>query len=88
MTNINLPKAYSRYGASMGRRSDPIAGKVHLQKVVLDSGGYDKGGAYWGTGETLWCAEDAEGNQQFFRCDSRESAKAFLKNQFDVSFYR
>lgn len=43
-----LTKAFSRYGASMGRATTPPQGKVHLEHMPLDSGGYDKGGAYWG----------------------------------------
>lgn len=28
--------------------------KVFKQRVNLNSGGYDKGGAYWGLGSELW----------------------------------
>lgn len=42
-----------KYGAPMGRRSDdpiylPKNTRVFDRKVPLDSGAYDKGGAYWG----------------------------------------
>lgn len=66
-----------KYGASMGRPSDgTLQGKVHLQLVRLDYGGYDSGGAYWGWGDPLFCAWDNEGNQVFFRAKSRADAKA------------
>jgi hypothetical protein len=65
-----------RYGAPMGRREDGYLGtsprhSVRLFRVRLDSGGYDDGGAYWGTGEPLWCAIDGDGNRQFMRAPSR-----------------
>ena len=84
-------KGYSQYGASMGRRSSgKLEGKVSLVRVRLDSGGYDKGGGYWGTGTPLWFAEDAEGNSTYFRSDSRESAKDKLIKEHSLitSFYR
>jgi hypothetical protein len=71
----------ARYGAPMGRRSvpdlDTTRGTVRLFSVKLDSGGYDDGGAYWGTnrpGERLYCAIDHAGDMQFIRSTSREMA--------------
>lgn len=69
----------SRYGAPMGRRADSyletdLPRFVRLFRVRLDSGGYDDGGAYWGIGAPLWCAEDDDGNRQFLRAGSRERA--------------
>ena len=53
-------KACSQYGASMGRRDNITEAlaveKLHLQRVRLDSGGYDPGGAYWGHGAPLFVA--------------------------------
>ncbi len=54
MAEHKFSKAYSQYGASMGRPSEALEGKVKLFQVRLDSGGYDNGGAYWGPGEPLW----------------------------------
>lgn len=73
----------SRYGAPMGRRADgfletEVSRFVRLFRVRLDSGGYDDGGAYWGLGEPLWCAEDDDGNRQFIRASSRERAALLL----------
>lgn len=48
-----------KYGAPMGRGNvlRPGDGKTHERvfdrRVPLDSGGYDKGGAYWGHGKEL-----------------------------------
>ena len=52
--SYNYTKAYSQYGASMGRpdcinEADTVV-KILLERVRLDSGGYDLGGAYWGHG--------------------------------------
>ena len=77
----------SPYGAPMGRRSDPIEGKVHLQRVPFVDGDYDKGGAYWGGGRDtppLWCAWNEEG-AAYQRAKSREDAKALFPG---CSFYR
>lgn len=65
-----LTKAYSQYGAQMGRSnvgtfpptitSGPNCRifkknqtKVFECRIKLDTGGYDKGGAYWGLGSEL-----------------------------------
>lgn len=57
---MKLPKAYNQYGASMGRSevsaSKEFEGKVSLQRIRINQGGYDSGGAYWGIGEPLYCA--------------------------------
>lgn len=72
-------KGYSQYGAWMGRRSDlssDTTTKLHLQRVRLDSGGYDPGGAYWGSGQPLFCAWDDEtGEARYLRASSRDEAK-------------
>ncbi len=72
----------SPYGAPMGRRSQELCptGKVRLFRVRLNNGGYDDGGAYWGCGQALWCAEDVEeGNWTFVRAPSRAAAAHTLK---------
>lgn len=48
-----ITKCDCKYGSPMGRLSDsswnkPKDRKVFDSKVILDNGGYDKGGAYWG----------------------------------------
>lgn len=72
-----------RYGAPMGRREDgfletDVRRFVRLFRVRLDSGGYDDGGAYWGSGTALWCAIDDDGNRQFVRAYHRTRAALVL----------
>ena len=68
-------KVGRQYGAPMGRRELPVSGKVRLARVRLDAGGYDPGGAYWGSGQPLYCAWNDEG-EVYLRAPSREAAKA------------
>jgi hypothetical protein len=71
----------SKYGAPMGRDSsngrdlEQAPGKLCLQRVRLDSGGYDSGGAYWGHGEPLYVATDHENTTVFVRAMTRDGAK-------------
>lgn len=53
--NFRLPKLPTKYGAPIGR-PNTATGKCQLGKVHLYDG-YDIGGAYWGIGETLYCAK-------------------------------
>lgn len=93
---LNRPNSpvSSRYGAPMGRFTGPdyletSAGRLHLMRVRLNSGGYDAGGAYWGHGEPLFYVEDQDGNSQYLRASSREAAKAeILADWPDARFYR
>lgn len=85
MSTINLEAVSCRYGAPMGRSDSPsietaVPRFVRLQRVRLDSQGYDSGGAYWGIrrpGESLFVAEDGDGNRQFISAYGR--AQAALK---------
>lgn len=67
MSETKLSKAYSQYGASMGRGSQHAAPdsaiKFRLERVRLDSGGYDNGGAYWGHGSPLFHAWGDDGDK-------------------------
>lgn len=89
-------KACSQYGASMGRRDNitesACAIKFHLQRVPLDSGGYDPGGAYWGLGDPLYVAfgeGELEVQEMFFRAKSRDDAKTQVRGAFPAAtFYR
>lgn len=99
-----LEKLSCKYGAPFGRPDLPhVYGefgaipdatyKFHLQKVKLDSGGYDSGGAYWGLrnrGETLyWAVNENETVQRFFDAKSRDDAKRFLRQEFpNCRFFR
>lgn len=76
------PVVSCKYGAPMGRASHndftvaEQAGPFRLVRCPLDSGGYDRGGAYWGLGEPLYYYEgpltDING---YVRGSSRERAK-------------
>jgi hypothetical protein len=65
---LKLRKAYSRRGADHGRPAYfPADRQAHvtlrLIKLRLDSGGYDAGGAYWGSrvrGYSLYWAESID----------------------------
>ena len=54
----------------MGRSNtlpEDFTGEVTVRVVPLDSGGYDPGGAYWGTAGTLYCVEDFDGRARYAR---------------------
>ena len=94
MKSTFITPVSSKYGAPMGRHTGPEfldvdAGKVYLSKIPLDNGGYDKGGAYWGLGETLWETSDQGGNGFIFRAMDRVEAKAHILDMFEgATFYR
>ncbi len=83
---------YSRYGASMGRPVDRVDGHLtgcKLYRVCLDRQGYDNGGAYWGTGEALYCLTDADDNAiGFQRAPTRGSAAKALADRFSFTLAR
>jgi len=85
----------AKYGAPMGRHTgpeyiDPDAGPIYLRRVRLNSGGYDAGGAYWGLGKPLFCAQDQDGGTVMFRAYDRQEAKALLcaDHGAELRFYR
>jgi hypothetical protein len=92
--NRTLSNACSMYGASIGRTSYQAhpkgAHKFNLWRVRLDAGGYDAGGAYWGTGMPLYCAESVEGDVvTFFRAWDRDAAKTqVIENYPNARFFR
>lgn len=89
---IQLSNKSSKYGAGT-RTSSPLAGKCYLQRLKWVDYDYDEGGAYWGyvSGTYIFAAQDAFGNQAFYRAKSREDAKAQIlgdsKNK-NVSFFK
>lgn len=80
--SIYLPKAYTRYGASMGRDvthakiagnenwrgapTDATPRKFRLAHMRLNGGGYDSGGAYWGAGLRLYQVSDDSGDVCYY----------------------
>jgi len=97
ITDINCSR-----GAPMGRADihgipDSVY-KFRLHKVALDSGGYDRGGAYWGHGGPgpLYVAY-AECDPRysdlfprlFLRAPDREAAKDYVRDEYpNATFYR
>jgi len=72
-------------GAGMGRpgkepQEPAKPRRFYLQRVPLDSGGYDSGGAYWGLGAPLYRYASTDGEAEgFFRVESRDRAEAFAR---------
>lgn len=92
----------SSRGAPMARPHalalDDTPKSIKLFKVRLCSQGYDDGGAYWGhTNQSLWCARDSQGAEQFVRAFARITAAAALEipnnllkcriSQYDVDWW-
>lgn len=86
------PQVDCKYGAPMGRVSivTDCDGKVSLRRVPLNSGGYDRGGAYWGHPNDLyWVGDESGGLDMFIRAKSRAAAKAaVLADWPGAKFYR
>ena len=88
-------------GARLGRpTTDPntvplVPFRFYLRRVRLDHGGYDEGGAYWGTGAPLYRFETGEGPDDltawptgFLRARDRQDAKAKLRADYPAArFY-
>ena len=67
------------------RRSRDFGGAAHLERLPLDSGGYDAGGAYWGCvpGSLMYVAHDEAFDIALFtRAGSRAGAAADLRKTF------
>ena len=82
--SANYSKAFDAYGASMGRRQYGVPledERCRLHRVPLDRGGYDPGGAYWGSGEPLWRLQ-GEDCEAFVRAASRFEALLKLQRRF------
>lgn len=94
MTANATPHVSGKYGAPMGRKSGHLDGlqilasdpPFTLQRVRINSGGYDAGGAYWGLGSPLywWSVTLTEDDSVdecsgFFRVADRAHAKAKIR---------
>ena len=102
-TNATYPlrRAFSQYGASMGRPDtlpENPAAPVRLSLIRLRwvDGDYDAGGAYWGRVPGTWIFRalgDADGGETvaelYVRADSRDDAKAKIRRRVPgATFYR
>ncbi|QQS10763.1 MAG: hypothetical protein IPK81_14070 [Rhodospirillales bacterium] len=82
-------------GAPMGRASrlsPDFGGALRLAKVRLDSGGYDRGGAYWGCrerGESLFVAWSTEFHAvAFLDAPDRDTARARILARVPAAMIR
>ena len=82
-----FPDVYSQYGAPMGRRGDNPSALVGVKKLHArrqgGGGGYDKGGAYWGTPSNVWGVWawiDGEPVCCYVRANSRSAAIAKIQS--------
>lgn len=89
------PPRDGRYGAPLGRMSASDLSSerpIHLRKVDLDAGGYDRGGVYWGHGGGMYAARDCEGDVVYLRAASRTDAIRELRETMPAGevlrFYR
>lgn len=78
-------------GAPMGRSNvtEDFEKPCHLVEVPLDEGGYDPGGAYWGSGAPgLYCAAnglvgtDARHCSIFVRANSLKEAREIIQTRY------
>jgi hypothetical protein len=92
-----LPKSFSSRGADMGRAAKPgpadLPYKFSLQRLRIDAGGYDQGGAYWGHGAPLfWACDESTHSapvEVFLRAADREAVKAKIRESYPAArFYR
>jgi len=72
---IEIPNGQSKFEAWRGRKDYPVSGKCLLQKMRINTGGYDAGGAYWGIGNPMYVCQDLSGNLYYVRAKNREDAK-------------
>lgn len=81
MTNPprSAPRIFPCPGLTMPAR--PVT--VCLQRIPLDSGGYDDNGAYWGLGQRLYwaCTEDGA-LETFFRAPNRAAAREAVRKEW------
>jgi hypothetical protein len=92
---LTLAEVNIKYGAPMGRHyfhrvglTDP---QFQLERVPLTDGGYDCGGAYWGTPDDLWLADfttPITGTtiaRYFIRASSRDEAMEVVKRDYKTA---
>ena len=86
------PPVSCRYGAPMGRAGahpglDPHC-RVHVSRLPIDSGGYDRGGAYWGCDLgagamfAAWGCDEGETFVDYRRARSKGEALAAWRDEW------
>ena len=86
------PRVNCSRGAPLGRgnigNDFDVMQPLHLKRLPLDSGGYDRGGAYWGHGAPIYVIHDRDG--EFFhtlRARSRDAAKAEFRGEYPGAWF-
>ena len=77
-------------GAALGRpsvHSDKEGAKLYLRRIVLDSGGYDSNGTYFGTGNPLYWCTDGDEIDFVLRASDRNSAKANVLERYPKAIF-
>lgn len=95
---LTLENGASARGAQMGRtdtmpedaQSAPL---LHVQRVRFVEGGYDFGGAYWGSPDNLYCAETDDDQPEYVRLfvragSARDARTKIQKRLPNARFYR
>ena len=79
-----------KFGAPLGRNEfyENPTGRVTTFRVRLDSGGYDRGGNYWGLGDPLYCqcevnADGYTSASMSYRLFTRARSKALALKHFE-----
>jgi len=90
---MKMPQVNDLRGAPMGRRSyhgpRDTVGLFRLQRVYLNAGGYDNGGAYWGIGAPLYWYSDDGNLVGYLRARDRSDAKRqILETYPNARFFR
>ena len=88
---MKLPDVSSKYGAPMGRHTiltGPEGAAVSVANVPIDRGGYDSGGAYWGTGLPLYAAMHDNGGQLFHRAIDNYAATRWFRERWPSGNFR
>lgn len=86
MGRSNLIGGWYRYQFDYGEeyKETPVDltdKKLHLQRVKFIDGGYDRGGAYWGSPSDLWCGfTKDEQTMIFVRGNDRAEARADVED--------
>lgn len=85
------PDVNCKYGAPMGRSATwsndtGYTGKMYLQRIPLNNGGYDRGGAYWGIGMPLYAYTSASDTCEeitgYIRAYDRNDAKVIVRGKY------
>ena len=82
-----------RRGAAMGRGSRHVEpsfdGRLFLERVRLNQGGYDRLGTYFGSGDPLyWCCSEDGSIDYCLRASSRTEARATVLKRYPAARVR